>query len=409
MNISNLWASSLFCFAVFAVIWALGDIIAVKSKGYISGIVVGAAVYLFGFISGIIPRDIIGPDGASLGSAIANSTMSTAVSAWAMALLITNLGTIIDMDQLIKEWKTVVVALCALVGIAAISFTASTALFGREYALSAASPLSGGLVAGILTTNAAQAAGKPEFGAFAMLCVAFQNFVGLPVASFTLKNEARKLMANGGRVQVEEKTTAAAKKFNICLLPELPATLNTSFVIIAKMAIVVVIANLINIAVPAINVNILYLLCGIVACEIGFLDKQALNKANANGMVMLAMMAPFGASFATLDLNTLGKMVLPLIGCLILGAAGAMIVGVIAGKFVGWGANVAMAVSVTCLIGYPGTQIITDEVCKTLDCDDEMKARVKEYILPKMIVGGFVTVTIASVIFAGIVTPMIFR
>lgn len=409
MNLSNLWASSLFCFSVFAVIWAFGDIIAVKSKGYISGIVVGAAAYLFGFISGIIPNDIIGANGASIGSAIANSTMSAAVSAWAMALLITNLGTLIDMDQLIREWKTVVVALCSLVGIALISFTLSSVVFGREYALSAASPLSGGLVAGILTTNAAQAAGRPEFGAFAMLCVAFQNFVGLPVASITLKKEARKIMKGEMQTDIQEKSSESAKKFNIRFIPETPKVLNTSFVIIAKLAIVIVIANLINIAIPAINVNILYLLCGVLACETGFLDKQSLTKANANGMVMLAMMAPFGASFATLDLNTLGKMVLPLIGCLVFGAAGAMIIGLIAGKIVGWSPAIAMAVSVTCLIGYPGTQIITDEVCKTLNCDEETRAKIKNYILPKMIVGGFVTVTIASVIFAGIVTPMIFR
>ena len=31
-----------------------------------------------------------------------------------------------------------------------------------------------------------------------------------------------------------------------------------------------------------------------------------------------------------------------------------------------------------------------------------------DYVMPKMIVGGFTTVTIASVVFAGIIAPMIF-
>lgn len=43
-----------------------------------------------------------------------------------------------------------------------------------------------------------------------------------------------------------------------------------------------------------------------------------------------------------------------------------------------------------------------------LETNDEQKAAIKEYILPKMLVGGFTTVTIASVVFADIIVPMIF-
>ena len=35
-------------------------------------------------------------------------------------------------------------------------------------------------------------------------------------------------------------------------------------------------------------------------------------------------------------------------------------------------------------------------------------AKALEYIMPKMIVGGFATVTIASVALAGVLAPMIF-
>ncbi len=406
MDLSNIWASQLFCFTIFALIWGFGDIISVKTKGYVSGIVISCAIYLFGFISGLIPTDITAADGSSLGSAITNSTMMTAVSAYAMALLITNLGTLINMDQLSKEWKTVLVALASLLGVALVSFTVNTWLFGREYALSAASPLSGGLVAGVLTSNAANAAGKPQFGAFAMLCVAFQNFIGLPVASFCLKKQSEKII-NG--TFSTDTGSGSAHAFSIRCIPELPDKYNTAYVIIAKVAVTAVLANLLSIAIPAVNVNIWYLLCGILMTELGFLDKQALTKANANGMIMLAMMAPMGASFASLDLQTLGSMVVPLIGCLVIGACGAMVVGAIVGKLLHWDKEIAMAVSVTCLIGYPGTQIVTNEVCKSLNCDEETRKKVYDYILPKMVVGGFVTVTIASVIFAGIVTPMIFQ
>ena len=60
------------------------------------------------------------------------------------------------------------------------------------------------------------------------------------------------------------------------------------------------------------------------------------------------------------------------------------------------------------LMGYPGTQIVTDEVVNALCASSEDKAAVSNVLLPRMLVGGFTTVSIASVIFAGIITPLIF-
>lgn len=68
----------------------------------------------------------------------------------------------INLKDLVKEWKTVVIAIIGLVGLAVVSFTIGSWIFGREYALSAASPISGGVIATILTTTAATEAGRPE-------------------------------------------------------------------------------------------------------------------------------------------------------------------------------------------------------------------------------------------------------
>ena len=78
------------------------------------------------------------------------------------------------------------------------------------------------------------------------------------------------------------------------------------------------------------------------------------------------------------------------------------------GKLVGYSPAVSCAIACTSMIGYPGTEILSNEVCDSLDCDDETRAKALEYIMPKMIVGGFATVTIASVALAGVLAPMIF-
>ena len=84
------------------------------------------------------------------------------------------------------------------------------------------------------------------------------------------------------------------------------------------------------------------------------------------------------------------------------------VVAIIIGKLVGYSPAVSCAIACTSMIGYPGTEILSNEVCDSLDCDDETRAKALEYIMPKMIVGGFATVTIASVALAGVLAPMIF-
>ena len=101
-------------------------------------------------------------------------------------------------------------------------------------------------------------------------------------------------------------------------------------------------------------------------------------------------------------------MILPLIGTLVIGAVGIGIFAIVMGKLLGYSPLVSIAIGMTALIGYPGTQVITDEVVAGLDASDEQKAAVSAVILPKMLVGGFTTVTIASVVFAGIISPFIF-
>ena len=66
-----------------------------------------------------------------------------------------------------------------------------------------------------------------------------------------------------------------------------------------------------------------------------------------------------------------------------------------------------MAISVSCLFGFPGTYIISQEVADALSDTDEKKEYILKRILPKMLVAGFTTVTIASVILAGLIINLL--
>ena len=91
--------------------------------------------------------------------------------------MITNIGTLINLEDMIREWKTVVIALVSIGAIALICFTVGSLIFGREYALIAAPPVAGSTVAGIIVTGAAEAANILKSAAFAVLVLSVQNFV----------------------------------------------------------------------------------------------------------------------------------------------------------------------------------------------------------------------------------------
>ena len=402
----NLW-TPLFSMAVFLAVFAVGDVVSYKTKGLISGVIIAAIVYIGGYWTGIIPTD-----------SIASTGLPTMLTAIMIPLLLVNLGTAINISQLLSEWKTVVVALVGLVGLALISFTVSTWLFGREYALSASSPIAGGTIAAIITNEAAVAAGQPNFGAFAMLVCSFQMFIGMPVSSFMLRKEAERLMAKGliAPNAVAETDTVSKKKFNLKIMGDGPVQYQTTPILVLRVAIIAVIAYFISnlTIIPGsdptnyyLNPNVAYLLFGIVFGEIGFLVKNGLQKAGMYGFTMLCLYALTPNSFTSVTPDALLDMVIPLVGTLVFGAIGIAIFAIICGKFLGYSPYMSIAIGMCALMGYPGTQIVTDDMVNALSVSSEEKTAISDILLPKMLVGGFTTVTIASVVFAGIITPLI--
>lgn len=392
----SLW-TPLFCFVVFTFIYGvLGDTIAHKTKAVVSGALVGCVVYLVGFLTGIFPPD-----------AVNNTGILTIMANFGLALMIANLGTMIDLESLLKEWKTVVVGLFALVGVALICFTVGTWIFGKEYSLCAASPISGGLVATVMTTEAANEAGRPDLAAYATLVCSLQVFLGLPITSWCLKKEAKRMLASGAETAVVNNPEKQRKKINLRILPEWPEWSNTSGIIMCKLAFVCWISVYVS-KWTHLNVAIVYLLLGVLFTEIGFLNRESLQKAGAFGFLMLCLLAYLPGNFSTLTWSGLLSLILPVIGMLVIGVLGIAVFSALAGKLLHYSIPMSIAIGLTALYGYPITQLVVDDIVKNLDAPEEQKQMVNDALLPKMLIGGFTTVTVASVVFAGIIVPMIF-
>jgi len=114
------------------------------------------------------------------------------------------------------------------------------------------------------------------------------------------------------------------------------------------------------------------------------------------------LMAFIFAGLAEATPDMIIRLVGPLFGIIIIGVLGMAILSMSLGKLLGYSKEMAFACALTALYGFPPNYVLTEEASKALAENPEEFKFLMDSLLPKMLVGGFTTVTIASVVLAGI-------
>ncbi len=140
---------------------------------------------------------------------------------------------------------------------------------------------------------------------------------------------------------------------------------------------------------------------GVVFCTIGFLDRDALNKANSYGICMFALMMFIFDGLKDCTQEMLLSIIGPMFVLIIIGVIGMAIIAFIAARVLHISFYLAFANGLTALYGFPPNIIITESTCDSLATSPEEKEFLMSRMFPSMLVGGFVTVTITSVVLAG--------
>lgn len=145
------------------------------------------------------------------------------------------------------------------------------------------------------------------------------------------------------------------KEYNLRLLPKMPDWALSPSVVLAKLAVVLVLGKFLSDLTvvngqPIVHPYVAYLILGIIATEIGFLEKQSFNKAQAAGFMMAGIMILLPGNFASVTLSSLAQMVVPMVVLLLLGAAGIALFSFLAGKLLRVSPYVAISIGLTALL-----------------------------------------------------------
>ncbi len=386
---------------VIAVVYAVGDFVSNKTKALFSMMFVAGLLFLVGFWVGI-PTTLF------------QDSKLIPVAMALIAMLMVHMGSFMKLRDLREEWKTVLVAITALVALALSLYLIGGLIIGRERAITAVGPISGGVVATLIVSEAVTAQGLDSLAVFATLLLVLQSFIGLPIASYCLKRESHRLVADFRSGVSSNSETSASKPASdpevptFKIIPPLPKALQTPFILIAKALFIGWLAMLVaEITGRVIHPFVVALIFGIIFYEIGFIEHKILEKANSSGLALFILLVPIFMNLSKATPQMVASLVLPMVAAFLIALAGMIVVSLVLSRILGYSWELSLAISVSCLFGFPGTYIISQEVAESQSDNGEEKEFLLKQILPKMLVAGFTTVTIASVILAGVIVNLL--
>lgn len=390
--------SVIFAFVVCAGFLAIGDVISNMTKAFIPSVFVAAALFLAGFWT-FLPEtvDVI----AGLGMPVALMSMY---------LLLVHVGTLFSARELASEWRTVATALAGIVGMVFLLLTAGRFLVGWQTVIAGTPPLTGGIVAALIMSQAAEKAGLTSLAVLAIVLYVMQGFAGYPLTALALKKEGLRLRAIYRNDPEETKRLVDdrpprgdnAPRGRLQFIPPTPEKYQTTFVSLTKTGMVAWAAvGFSKLTGGAINQFVVCIIFGVIAAEIGFLERKPLVRNQSFGYMILALMTYVLVQLSKSTPQMLAEIAGPLAVIIVVGVAGMAAGSMIVGKLLGYSRPMAFALSLTALYGFPPNYILTDEASKALADSPGEYDFLMDQMLPKMLIGGFTSVTIVSVIIAG--------
>ncbi len=393
-------------FVICAALVVIGEVVSTLTKAWVPSVFVTAVLFLVGYWT-FLPDTLVSdtmliPFGSTIG----------------IYLLITHMGTVISIKQLLAQWKVIVVCLAGLLGMCALCLVVCPLFMDNNYVIAGLPPLTGGIVAATTMMNAANEAGLTSAAVFAIVIYCVQGFAGYPLTAICLQLQGKKMLREyrSGAVKVDAGVSGASEevsdnaKSKKKLIPPLPAKWNSTAIMLGKLGLVAWLATMLgSIEFPVIGTisgAVWALVLGVMFTTLGFLEENTLNKANCYGILIFALMAYVFDGLKDCTVEMLASIIVPMIILIVVGIIGMAILCFIVSKILKMDFLLAFATALTSFYGFPPNAIITESTCTALAKTPEEKDYLMGKVFPAMIVGGFTTVTITSVIIAGIFAQM---
>lgn len=381
-------------FCIILAVMVLGELVSSATKGRIPSALIMMIVLIVGFWT-ILPSTLADDSGITAG-----------VYKLTVVLLITHLGSLINRKQMIAQWRTVVICMMGIAAICLFTLTLGSMVFGKPNAIAATPVLTGAAIAATIMSEAAKAAGNQQAQLVALVTMVIQGLFGFPLTAMCLRKETARLggLYSEGKLTVPANVSNKAENRDGNPMATKKEKFTSVNLILLKLAFICLISYLLQkLTKGYVSIYVWCLLLGFAANELGFLESDALGKAKSDGILMTFLL---GYLFCSFSFAT-PQMLLPVLG-ITLGLAAISTVGLtlvawIASKIFKKSENFwsCYAMVLNAYLGFPLNVMLVNEALDRVKDPDERSA-ISGEIMPKMLIAGFVCVTIVSVLVAGI-------
>ena len=382
-------------FMIVLIVFALGDIVGKITKGKLSGMMVVMLLFLVGFLTKLFPADIIDQGGL------------TALSKLAIARVLFNMGTTLNVKQLIEEWRTVLMAALCMLASCVVMLLVSP-IIGFDTVLVGMPVINGAAMATSLMASAAAEKGLATAAALCAVIYSVQKFVGAPIASAMGIRYGKKLLKayreNPAQFKKQETGNGASAKVSFADKHKEWYSANVMMALVAAGSWV---AHILGDLTP-ISYSIWALLLGVACAASGLVPTKPLQKSNSYGLMMVAVFGSIIPSLAKVSLSDLGTMAFQTIVLFVAALIGVALVGWVlpTWKLVG-DKDLAVGIGVEQFLGFPSNVVICREVGDAVGETPEEKAFIEDTLNVPYVVGGITVITVLSTMLAGFVINML--
>ncbi|MGI6000730.1 MAG: hypothetical protein ACOX8J_06965 [Candidatus Merdisoma sp.] len=389
-------------FLVFLLIAFTSMALAEKLPSLIPMPFIYGVIFILGFAFDLLPKDLL------------LSANMIAVGTIAFNVLVVHSGTMVNFRLLRDRWRETLLCLSAFLILIVLELLILTPVLGKGLAfLAPGSVVGGGASCAIASRWVTEA--HPELAVFPWLIFMAQGLFSVPVVTWALKKESRRLLSEQGDAGAGQKERASGtengqgkargggqKKPPLCM--RIPDKYKTTPYFLGSIMIATVLNNILQNTLFSglnINPNITALLLGILLGSLGLMDKAPLFRSDSYGLLILGLMGLMANTLA----NTPWQAVVAYIPALLLvfafSTAVLLLCAAAGARILGLSHYRAAALLMNCMMGFPVNDMLIRQAA-ALGGTEERQAFLRRELGPVLGIGTMLISNGLSILAVGI-------
>lgn len=384
-------------FLVFLVIVFVSQSLSTRLRSLVPMPLFFGLFFAAGFALGWLPRDML------------LSSNMVAVGTIAFNVLVIHSGTMVDLPMLrVKKREALLAAASALVMTAALLLVLPV-FIGRNLALLAPGAVVGGGASCAIGSRWVSGI-RPEISFYPWMIFMFQGLFSVPVVTWALKKETARLVdeLSAGPSPAGGRPASGPMAPAFGPVAKIPPAYKTPAYYLGLIMVVAVMNYTLQGTVLAglnINLNITALLLGVLAGNLGLMDRAPLFKCDSYGLLILSLMGLMANNLANTPVETLLSLVFPVLLALAVGSAVLIACGAALARPMKMSPYQGIILAMNCVMGFPVNQMLVSQAAAK--APEQLRGAVSGRLAPLLGVGTMLVSNALSIFIISILVSFV--